>query len=53
MIAHLPAVETFVLGHLAGMPVASAVAALSEEKRAALTKWEAKLIGIATLPGSP
>lgn len=38
MIVHLPSVETFVLGHLAGMPVAGAVAALSEEKRAALAK---------------
>ena len=35
MAVHLPAVETFVLRHLSGMPVAGAVAALGEEKRAA------------------
>jgi hypothetical protein len=35
---HLPAIETFVLGHLAGTPVAEAVASLSEEKRAALAR---------------
>ena len=32
----LPSVETFVLGHVAGMPFAGAVAALSDEARAAL-----------------
>jgi ubiquinone/menaquinone biosynthesis C-methylase UbiE len=38
MVVHLPAIETFVLGHLAGTPVAEAVASLSEEKRAALAR---------------
>ena len=32
----LPSIETFVLGHLSGMPIAGAVAALSTEQRAAL-----------------
>ena len=36
MIVQLPPVESFTLGHLAGTPVAGAVAALSEEKRTAL-----------------
>jgi SAM-dependent methyltransferase len=35
MTIRLPSLETFVLGHLSGMPVASAVAALSEAHRAA------------------
>jgi ubiquinone/menaquinone biosynthesis C-methylase UbiE len=34
----LPSLETFVLGHLSGNPVAGAVAALSEDKRVALAK---------------
>lgn len=38
MTIRLPALETFVLGHLSGMPIAAAVAALSEEQRAALGK---------------
>jgi hypothetical protein len=38
MVVHLPAIETFVLGHLAGTPVAGAVASLSEEQRAALAR---------------
>jgi type VI protein secretion system component VasK len=38
MIVRLPSIETFVLGHLAGNPVASAVAAVSEERRAVLAK---------------
>lgn len=38
MTVRLPPVESFVLGHLAGTPVAGAVAALSEEKRVALAK---------------
>jgi hypothetical protein len=32
----LPTIETFVLGHLSGTPIAGAVAALSNEQRAAL-----------------
>lgn len=36
MTIRLPPLETFVLGHLSGMPIAAAVAALSEEQRAAL-----------------
>lgn len=36
MTIRLPSLETFVLGHLSGMPVADAVAALSAERRAAL-----------------
>ena len=35
---HLPSLESLVLGHLSGHPVASAVAALSEEQRAALAR---------------
>ena len=38
MTMRLPALESFVLGHLAGNPVAGAVAALSDEQRAALAK---------------
>jgi len=38
MSIRLPSLETFVLGHLSGMPVAGAVAALSEEQRAALAR---------------
>jgi len=38
MVVHLPPVERFVLGHLAGMPQAAAVAALGEETRVALAK---------------
>lgn len=38
MTIRLPPVETFVLCHLAATPVAGAVAALSEEGRAALAK---------------
>ena len=38
MVVHLPAIETFVLGHLAGTPVAEALASLSEENRAGLAK---------------
>jgi len=38
MTIRLPALETFVLGHLSGMPVADAVAALSEERRAAMAR---------------
>jgi SAM-dependent methyltransferase len=38
MVVHLPAIETFVLGHLAGTPVAAAVTSSSEEKRAALAR---------------
>lgn len=38
MTIRLPSLETFVLGHLSGMPIAAAVAALSEEQRAALGK---------------
>jgi len=38
MTIRLPSLETFVLGHLSGMPVAGAVAALSEEQRAALAR---------------
>lgn len=36
MAIHLPSIEKFVLGHLSSSPVAGAVVALSEEKRAAL-----------------
>jgi ubiquinone/menaquinone biosynthesis C-methylase UbiE len=38
MTIRLPSLETFVLGHLSGMPVAGAVAALSEERRAVLAR---------------
>jgi ubiquinone/menaquinone biosynthesis C-methylase UbiE len=38
MVVHLPAIQTFVLGHLAGTPVAEALASLSAEKRAALAR---------------
>jgi ubiquinone/menaquinone biosynthesis C-methylase UbiE len=38
MTVRLPTLETFVLGHLSGMPVAGAVAALSEDQRAALAR---------------
>ena len=38
MAVHLPAIQTFVLGHLAGTPVAEALASLSDEKRAALAR---------------
>jgi ubiquinone/menaquinone biosynthesis C-methylase UbiE len=38
MTLRFPPMETFVLCHLAGNPVAEAVAALSEEKRTALAK---------------
>lgn len=38
MTIRLPSLETFVLGHLSGMPVAGAVAALSEEQRGALAR---------------
>ena len=38
MVVHLPSIETFVLGHLAGTPVAEAAASLTEEKRAALAR---------------
>jgi SAM-dependent methyltransferase len=38
MIVQLPTVEKFTLGHLSGTPVAGAVAALGEEKRAALER---------------
>jgi ubiquinone/menaquinone biosynthesis C-methylase UbiE len=38
MTVRLPPVETFVLEHLAGMPVAGAIAALSAEGRAALVR---------------
>jgi ubiquinone/menaquinone biosynthesis C-methylase UbiE len=38
MVVHLPAIETFVLGHLAGTPLAEAVASLNEEKRAAVAR---------------
>lgn len=37
-IVRLPSIEKFVLGHLSGSPVAGAVAALKEEKRALLAK---------------
>lgn len=38
MTIRLPPLETFVLGHLSGMPVADAVAALSEQQRAAMAR---------------
>jgi SAM-dependent methyltransferase len=38
MVVHLPAIEAFVLGHLAGTHVAEALASLSEETRAGLAK---------------
>jgi ubiquinone/menaquinone biosynthesis C-methylase UbiE len=38
MTLHLPAVETFVLGHLSSSPVAAALAALSAERRAEFAK---------------
>jgi hypothetical protein len=38
MTIRLPSLEAFVLGHLSGSPVAGAVAALSEDQRAALAK---------------
>lgn len=38
MTIRLPALDSFVLGHLSGGTVASAVAALSEDQRAALAK---------------
>jgi ubiquinone/menaquinone biosynthesis C-methylase UbiE len=38
MVVHLPAIEKFVLGHLAGTPVAEALASLNEEKHAALAR---------------
>lgn len=38
MSIRLPSLETFVLGHLSGMPVAGAVAALSDDQRAALAR---------------
>jgi SAM-dependent methyltransferase len=36
MKVRLPSIEAFVLGHLSGLPVAAAVASLSDTKRAAL-----------------
>jgi ubiquinone/menaquinone biosynthesis C-methylase UbiE len=38
MVIRLPSIEKFVLGHLSSSPVAGAVAALSEERRAALAR---------------
>ena len=38
MTLRLPSLETFVLGHLSGNPVAAAVAALSEDQRAELAR---------------
>ncbi|MGH7767660.1 MAG: class I SAM-dependent methyltransferase, partial [Candidatus Binatia bacterium] len=38
MTLRLPSLETFVLGHLSGMPVAGAVAALRNDQRAALAR---------------
>ncbi len=38
VIIHQPAIETFVLGHLSGGPVASALAAMSDEGRAAFAR---------------
>ena len=38
MTIRLPSLDMFVLGHLSGMPVAAAVAALSEEQRAVLAR---------------
>ncbi len=38
MIVSLPSIETFVIGHLSSSPVAGAVAALSEERRAAFAR---------------
>lgn len=38
MIIHLPAIEKFVLGHLAGHPVAGAIDALGENGRAAFAR---------------
>jgi G:T/U-mismatch repair DNA glycosylase len=38
MTIRWPSLETFVLGHLSGMPVAGAVAALSEKQRGALAR---------------
>ena len=38
MTIRLPSIESFVLGHLSGMPVADAVAVSSEEERAALAR---------------
>jgi hypothetical protein len=38
MTSRLPRMDAFVLGHLAGTPVAGAVAALSEEARGALVR---------------
>jgi SAM-dependent methyltransferase len=38
MTLRLPSLETFVLGHLSGTPVAGAVAALSADQRAALAR---------------
>jgi ubiquinone/menaquinone biosynthesis C-methylase UbiE len=38
MTIRLPSLETFVLGHLSGMPVAAAISALSDEQRAALAR---------------
>ena len=38
MTIRLPSLETFVLGHLSGMRVAGAVAALSEDQRVAMAR---------------
>jgi ubiquinone/menaquinone biosynthesis C-methylase UbiE len=38
MTVRLPTLETFVLGHLSGHPVAGAIAALSEDQRAAFAR---------------
>ena len=35
---HLPAIETFVLGHLAGHPVASAISAVGDDGRTAFAR---------------
>jgi ubiquinone/menaquinone biosynthesis C-methylase UbiE len=48
MTIRLPALDTFVLGHLSGMPIAGAVAAVSDDQRAALARHvEAALRGYA------
>jgi len=38
VIVHQPAIETFVIGHLSGSPVASAIAAMDDESCAAFAR---------------
>ena len=44
LVIRLPSIETFVIGHLSSSPVAGAVAALSEERRAELGRHVRKAL---------